>query len=495
MNKATLDSLLQLPEVVPINASSEKHFVNANVDISGLKPQQREVFDSFMYLVKSNTYSRSCIKGYAGTGKTFLTAKIIEVLLSQKKYKVCMTAPTNKAVKVLRDKSNFIDVNLRFATIHSLLGLVEKQMDNGEIKFVEDKEKGNTAGGYDIIVVDEVSMLNNELLLGSTYITGLLEIAEYNDIHILFVGDPKQIPPVGAKETVVFEYPEKYGIVTWELDEIIRQAKGNPIIDTTLKVRNNMHRPNALLVREDQYLPEVNEGVHFMKYEDKEYLDNLLKTYFTSPNFKENPDFAKVVCFTNKTVGLFNRKIRSMIYGVSPKNLETLYVGEKLIANTVILEKVDREHQIIFPTNSEFVVKAFEVKTGQYDGADLDYYDTTVTYLDDGDVLVDKRIKIIHETSAPDIDLILAHYAEMAKAASKGSFASMNAWGRFWEVKRMFADIGYNYAITAHKSQGSTYDNVFAVESDMDIIKDVQFRNRLKYTAFTRPRKNLFIIE
>ena len=146
--------------------------------------------------------------GFKITHNTYLTTKIIEMLLSQKNYKVCMTAPTNKAVKVLREKSNFIDVNLRFATIHSLLGLVERQMPNGEIKFVEDKERGNTAGGYDIIVIDETSMLNNELLLGSPYLTGLFEIAEYNDIHILFVGDPKQIPPVGAKESIIFDCPE-----------------------------------------------------------------------------------------------------------------------------------------------------------------------------------------------------------------------------------------------------------------------------------------------
>lgn len=433
--------------------------------------------------------------GFKITHNTYLTTKIIEMLLSQKNYKVCMTAPTNKAVKVLREKSNFIDVNLRFATIHSLLGLVERQMPNGEIKFVEDKERGNTAGGYDIIVIDETSMLNNELLLGSPYLTGLFEIAEYNDIHILFVGDPKQIPPVGAKESIIFECPERYGVVNWELDEIIRQAKGNPIIDVTMKVRNNMHRPNALLVREDSYLEDVNEGVHFLGIDDKDAFNQLLRTYFTSENFKENPDFSKVIAFTNKTVGLFNRKIRSMLFKIPVNSLDKLYIGEKLLANSPILEVVDKETRILFPTNAEFVVKSFTITTGMYDGAELKYYDTIVQYLDDGDVWIDKRIKIIHEESEPDIDLILDHYSTLAKNAKKGSFEGMNAWAKFWEVKRMFADINYNYAITSHKSQGSTYDNVFAIESDIDIAKDIQLRNRIKYTAFTRPRKNLFIIE
>ena len=70
----------------------------------------------------------------------------------------------------------------------------------------------------------------------------------------------------------------------------------------------------------------------------------------------------------------------------------------------------------------------------------------------------------------------------------------MNWWGKFYEAKRMFADIGYNYAITAHKSQGSTYETAFVVESDIDIQRDIENRNRIKYTAFTRPSKRLVII-
>ena len=49
--------------------------------------------------------------------------------------------------------------------------------------------------------------------------------------------------------------------------------------------------------------------------------------------------------------------------------------------------------------------------------------------------------------------------------------------------------------MTIHKAQGSTIDNVYVVEKDIDICDwDVVQRNKLKYTAFTRAAKNLHIL-
>ena len=55
--------------------------------------------------------------------------------------------------------------------------------------------------------------------------------------------------------------------------------------------------------------------------------------------------------------------------------------------------------------------------------------------------------------------------------------------------------MSYSYEITAHKAQGSTYDNAFVLEADMDINRKIKERNRIKYTAFTRPKYKLFVIE
>jgi exodeoxyribonuclease-5 len=66
-------------------------------------------------------------------------------------------------------------------------------------------------------------------------------------------------------------------------------------------------------------------------------------------------------------------------------------------------------------------------------------------------------------------------------------------------------DIYYGYALTAHKSQGSTYDSVIVDEADFQKISNrwnykynilesrIKEKNQLRYVAYTRAKNNLFI--
>jgi exodeoxyribonuclease-5 len=48
-------------------------------------------------------------------------------------------------------------------------------------------------------------------------------------------------------------------------------------------------------------------------------------------------------------------------------------------------------------------------------------------------------------------------------------------------------DLDYGYAITGHKSQGSTYTHVFVMENDINENWVIKERNQIKYVALTRP--------
>ena len=54
----------------------------------------------------------------------------------------------------------------------------------------------------------------------------------------------------------------------------------------------------------------------------------------------------------------------------------------------------------------------------------------------------------------------------------------------------MFDDVGYAYALTTHKAQGSTIDYVFLDVNDMRGCSD---RQKLLYTAITRAKKQALI--
>lgn len=480
------DLLLALPPV-GVEDKKSKRLVAAP-DIASLSREQRDIFNELLDFMEDPGKSMYLIEGYAGTGKTYLVSTFVEHVLHTTDKVVSMTAPTNKAVKVLRQAADYTHPNLDYRTIHSLLGLREKITTNGQQIFVQNNKDDATISGVDLLILDEVSMLSDDLLVGVAEkyhtITGLSEYAQDFGLKIVFVGDPAQIPPVGKSDCLPFKesYRSKLNILRGTLTTVMRQAQDNPIIKVTMKLRNALNRPIALPSRDSDY-DDAGDGVHFLDGTRSDFLKALLDTHFNSDNFKSDSDFIKVIAWTNKTVKMFNTLIRGMLYG---RDAGKICIGEKLIANRPILNS---DKLIIFKNNDEFEVLGYTVVDGNYKGADLRYYDVSVIG-DEGK----KNIWIVHEDSEDDYDLIKKHLVSVAKSKRKGSWEASSAWQDYYRIQEVFADVNYNYAITAHKSQGSTYINAVVVEEDIDKNRKIMERNRIKYTACTRPAKRLYIL-
>ena len=65
----------------------------------------------------------------------------------------------------------------------------------------------------------------------------------------------------------------------------------------------------------------------------------------------------------------------------------------------------------------------------------------------------------------------------------------------YYQILDKFADISYGYCITVHKSQGSTYNNVYV--DLMNIVKTNYNKNqsiKCLYTAVTRASKNIKLL-
>jgi len=422
------------------------------------------------------------IQGWAGTGKSYLITHFIKGLLENGQHRIAMTAPTNKAVSVL---GGYIDDSrVKLSTIHSLMGLRAHIDRDGSMKFKQaDKVK---VAKYDVIVIDEASMINDDLLLGNKHIVGLFEIIADLTTKIIFVGDAAQIPPVGKDNSIPMSEKgrEKYSIFTETLDEVVRQAGGNPIIKLATGVRNAIGRDILIPIRKSHILCGV--GYKFMDYDN---LNEYLRKYFTSPQFTDSLNFVKIIAWRNKTVDKYNVIVRSMIYD----NPAKICIGERLIAKDIILSPDGSN--VLLTINSEFVVGSFEIKKTTHDEAVLTYYAAKVYHYNmEGDKVV-TDIRIIHEDSEEDYQLIKNYYLAEAKVAKKGSFESATYWKKYYNIGQVFASVKYSYAITAHSSQGSTYTNAFVLEDDMDANFTIVERNRIKYTAFTRPSKRLLIIK
>ncbi len=426
------------------------------------------------------------LKGYAGTGKTFLVGKAVHYYLSASRTrKVCMTAPTNKAVKIMREQATYAHTNLEYMTVHSLLALREQITNDGKQVFVRDQKREPQVQEFDLIIIDEVSMLDDSLF------DMLFDEMQACNVQVLFVGDPCQIPPVNRVDCIPFntEKQAQYGIQVFELTTIVRQAEGNPLIVATLKIRNGL-RFEELDLGGDRITDQG--GVIELSSADPDDMGlamTTMRTYFTSENFTRDPDFFKVIAWTNKTVDATNDLVRTFLYGKKRRLLE---IGERLIANTPVMRRETIQHN----TNDELLVLSFIVKEDPInDGLyKIKYYEVQVEHLGKNGTTQQSVIWVVHEDSVPEFGTIVKELAAHAKRQPKGSVLSGQAWREFFQFQRRYADVKYNYAITAHKSQGSTYDNVMVMLYDVAKNPRVVERNRILYTACSRPRKKLVLV-
>jgi exodeoxyribonuclease V len=466
------------------------------IDTGLLNIDQRDAFEELRTFISSKTdNSVYVLKGWAGTGKTFCISFLINHVLNimyptNQKYKISVTGPTNKSVRVIKKTSGINSPRVTFQTIHKLLGLKERITMDGRQEFVNDGESRPQISAVKLLVIDEVSMLNDELFN---------QIVKYRGrMKIICMGDPAQIPPVGKPDCIPFrdELAEAYCIKTISLRKVMRQKEGNSIIDKSVRIRENLGGSHRIMDSETQ-LNNKGEGVEFLNLNLESvrsgFSDNLAK-YFRTESFQNDPEFSKVIAWRNKTVNHMNSVIRKTIYGEESIGHKIL-VGEKLIANGPIIQ----QGQIVLNTNDEFTVESFEVKRENISVefnvgkriVPIEYYNAEISYLDDKDEECYLTIEILHENSEGDFDSI----AKSLKNRAIESQGKNRTWITYYNFLRRYADVSYSYAITAHKSQGSTYNTAFVLEDDIDANINLVERDRIKYTAFTRASKKLYVLK
>ena len=159
------------------------------------------------------------VTGGPGTGKTTTLRGILD-LFEQMRLKTFLAAPTGRAAKRLTELTG-----REASTIHRLLE-VDVSPESGEMVFVHNEHNPLVC---DAVIVDETSMV--DLLLMYDLVRALPE-----SCRLILVGDPDQLPSVGAGN--VFSDLIRCGkIPTVRLTEIFRQARESLII-------MNAHRVN-----------------------------------------------------------------------------------------------------------------------------------------------------------------------------------------------------------------------------------------------------------
>jgi DNA replication protein DnaC len=138
------------------------------IDVDSLNPDQRKAFDKLCNFLMSPDDSIYVIKGWAGTGKTYCVSLFVKYVLeivypTKNWYKIAVTGPTNKSVRVIKKTSGIRNPRVTFQTTHKLLGLKEKITMDGKQEFTNDGDFKPSINSTKLLIIDEVSMLNDDL--------------------------------------------------------------------------------------------------------------------------------------------------------------------------------------------------------------------------------------------------------------------------------------------------------------------------------------------
>ncbi|MBA2414376.1 MAG: AAA family ATPase [Geodermatophilaceae bacterium] len=155
------------------------------------------------------------LTGGPGTGKSRTVAAVVS-LVEARGRSVALAAPTGRAAKRLEELTDAPAM-----TVHRLLGA---QGTTGDFARGEGWPLDES-----VIVVDEVSMLDTELA------AALLEACP-DGAHVLLVGDPAQLPSIGAGQ-VLADLLASGRIPVTELTTLYRQAEGGAIARLATAVR------------------------------------------------------------------------------------------------------------------------------------------------------------------------------------------------------------------------------------------------------------------
>lgn len=256
---------------------------------------QKEALSSLIDFMKGDERC-ICLTGEGGTGKTSLCSFLYELLKSQ--YTIQFIAPTNKAKNVLSMK---LPPDVEVRTIHQLLGL-RPNLDILEFDAKQlDFDFGFTKSigvNIDLIILDEASMINDELydlLLSRPGLKKFLficDFAQLKPVNQTSISKTSKNPTITLKNV----YRQKEGIVY----KVLRYLRKKPIY----KFKSVEDENGDIIV--------CNNIMQML--EQYSYLFKL------SGDFNDK-NLVKLITYTNNRIGKINSIIRKFIYG-NPQEYE-----------------------------------------------------------------------------------------------------------------------------------------------------------------------------
>ena len=415
------------------------------IDVHQLSDDQTKAFDQVLKWSTSRSTKVYSVGGYAGTGKSTLTAVLAEELVLNKRKAVAFLTPTAKAACVLRNKlsTSQLPSDVYIGTVHGFMYIPVTDA-RGELlgwkrRYFE--KQGDTyvcrqdaqVPKLDLIVVDESSMVNEAMEE---------DILSFG-VPVLAVGDHGQLPPVIGRSTWMRS-------PTVRLEKIHRQAADNPVLAL------------ATYVRENGGLPK-NFGTYAEKEFEIKYMKSLkeLQEPLTRAYDQRGQHEVAVACYTNRVRCILNKGIHIELFG-------DLVNAEFPTKSTQVICLKNSDRMLVNGMRG-FCVSEPETKQC-WEVGEVEFPDESFVY---------KGPMWKYQFGSQSLPKNVDEASEIAKL----QIEKMDECGAFFD---------FGYALTVHKLQGSSVEELFIVLEQS--CKPKEF-SRWLYTAITRASQKLHFVE
>lgn len=459
-----------------------------------LNEGQQKACESIKSFIKSDD-KIFLLTGSAGTGKTSV---IVHCLTEMGNCEIVFAATTNQAVSVIEKMLNK-RLRTECITIHKLLKVKRKIDKEGKEMFqptIDDENplkliKSRSIYSYDIIVIDEVSMMTKELC------EKVIALSDKIPGKIIFIGDRAQLPPVNENSSYIFTID----IPHFELTQVMRN--GGNILNLSNQTRN-------LIIANKKISFKQVEGENVKLFRNKH---ELINNYIELAKDKKNIKLPIILTYTNKNCGEINKKIRNALFDNPTHRYVT---GDIIVFNKFYVLKSNIES---YYTSQQVNISSVEISSHKIENINfsIQFNDTKLTdlltelknYSDNKSYKTwllrtcnNDRIITIHDddlkTYNKDIEIIKDYLINIKTYIDKKTNKNLaiiieKLWNYYYhQFIDQFADIVYGYSITTHKSQGSTYPTVYIDMQDI-IMNNPDKDNSYKclYTAITRSSESI----
>lgn len=423
------------------------------------------------------------LRGYAGTGKTTVVKALVDVLPQIGK-KTALLAPTGRAAKVLtnytKKEANTIHRKIYFARTNKE-GLIDLKPQVNYHK-------------HTLFIVDEASMIQHTMPAEGALFSprNLLDdlfqfVYSGENCRMLFIGDAAQLPPVGLDHSPALDHEflkraYHLSIDTFELTEVVRQAKESGILVNATNIRQQIQNQKIGFP-----MFSIGDYKDIIKLSGQDLEEELNAAW--SGSQKENN---VVICRSNKRANVYNREIRRRI----------LFHEEEISGGDYLMIVKNNYYWLPVESTAGFIANGDIVELMRIRNIEeifgFRFADVTVRFLDYPDEK-DIDVKII-------LDTLMSESAALAQTDNNRLFQAVMADfqdipSRRERMEKVKASPYFNalqvkfaYALTCHKTQGGQWDTVFIDQGYInDKMLDLEFVRWL-YTAVTRATKKLFLI-